>query len=117
MLTILYELRYQRWLPVREYYQFTEQQYRQGALPDTHRVACPGCGRRLNIGETSAHTCLGGREPWPRLTRRFESNRRWNPRKGEPNQPPHPPTTTYILNQGRALKEYLSQNPHAPVDE
>ena len=117
MLTTLYELRYQRWIPIKEYYQFTQAQYRGGAQTDTHRVVCPGCARRLSMADTMSHTCLGGQDPWPRLSRKFEPNRRWNPRKGTPLITDHPQAVTYTLNSRLALTEYLRQNPQATVDE
>jgi hypothetical protein len=87
MLITLYELRYGRFLPIREYYWWNvldpaEPEARAVGRPRKPRQRCPGCGRELPpVVIRTRHFCPGTltARPAQNDTLEFRENRVWKP--------------------------------------
>jgi hypothetical protein len=110
MLITVLQKRSGRWLPVREYYWIPVDQWPQLTQePDSkqYRATCPGCNRRVSIaGTNQGHYCAGG-AAFPKLPDRYQRNRTWQPRHGDPV------TDSYEQSQ---LRQYAQNNPNVVVE-
>jgi len=87
MLITLYELRYGRFLPIREYYWWNvldrpEPEAKPVGRPRQDRQGCPGCGRLLPaVIIRTRHFCPGTLTARPAVnnTPEFRENRVWQP--------------------------------------
>lgn len=82
MLVTIYEKRYNRFIPIKQYYQWTVP-FQDGKIP------CPGCGRELTFSNlTYSHVCDGKLTDKPIARDRFKRNLRWTPKSNwDPIQP------------------------------
>ena len=84
------------WQPLREYYWFPVPvpAIRPGPRV-VKRQPCPGCGARLTALNQREHECLGGRDPYPRLTQRR--------------------LRTRLAHDEQLMQEYIATRSHATV--
>lgn len=73
MLVTIYERRYNRFIAVKQYYQWN--------VPYTEsRIPCPGCGQKLSYSNLqNSHRCDGKLTDNPIPKDRFKQNLKWSP--------------------------------------
>jgi hypothetical protein len=102
MFITLYQYKYKRFVPVKEYHTWhvplaDELEdvvvHGKAARGQTTKMPCPGCGKTLaRAAIRYDHMCSGELTDQPVNNLRYLRNRRWNPSKGEPDgeRPPVP---------------------------
>ena len=102
MLITLYQYKYQRFVPVKEYYHWRVPLadeleivvHGKGAKGNSTQMPCPGCGKTMPRASIRFdHNCDGTLTGRPIDNMRYLRNRRWTPNKGEPD-PAGCPTPT-----------------------
>lgn len=112
MLITIYQLRYDRWLAIREYYWFPVVIPLQEVAPapgiTRPRYSCPGCAHEFTAVSLRDHICLGGTPDYPRINdKKYRANRRWRPAKNI--------AATEPTIEDLALEDYIKTAKHPVV--
>jgi len=95
MLVTVFQLRFGRWLPIREYYWFprqesyvSETETTPTGKPKVVVDPCPGCGKIVKSNIDTAHHCVGGVSVPLIDEDKYRKNRRWRPELDiQPDEP------------------------------